>query len=74
MSVALREKLLQQVDVLPYDLQRRVLDFAQALAITQPKGVPGKKLVKFAGSISAEDARQMREAIESECEKVDDEW
>ena len=74
MSAAIREKLLEQVDVLPYDLQRRVLDFAQALVMSAPKGVPGKELLKFSGVISKEDARQMLEAVEEGCEKVDDEW
>lgn len=64
MSAAIRDELLKQVDALPDDMQRRVLDFAQALAMTLPRGTPGSKLVKFAGILPAEDARQMREAIE----------
>lgn len=74
MSAAIRDRLIEQVSVLPEDMQRRVLDFAQALAMSVPKGVPGKQLLKFSGAISAEDARQMLEAIEEGCEKVDDEW
>ena len=74
MSALIKERLVEQVDALPDDLQRRVLDFAQALAMTLPKGVPGTELLKFAGVISADDGRRMSEAIEAGCEKVDDEW
>jgi hypothetical protein len=70
MSMAIKEKLLEQVNTLPENMQRRVLDFAQALAMSTPKGVPGKQLLKFAGGISAEDARQMMKAVEEGCEKA----
>jgi hypothetical protein len=73
-SDPIKNKLLQQLDALPDDLQRRVLDFAQALALTAPKGVPGKELTRFAGTISAEDLRLMEKAIESGCEGVSNEW
>lgn len=74
MSTVLKKRLHQEVDALPDDLQRKVLDFARALALSVPQGVPGKQLLKFSGLISAEDARQMLEAVEAGCEKVDDEW
>lgn len=74
MSAAIRDRLIEQVSVLPEDMQRRVLDFAQALAMSVPKGVPGKQVLKFSGAISAEDAKQMLEAIEEGCEKVGNEW
>ena len=70
----IQEKLLQQLDTLPEDLQRRVLDFAQALALSKPKGVPGTQLLRFAGIIPADDLRLMSEAIESGCEQIDNEW
>jgi hypothetical protein len=70
MSMAIKEKLLEQVNTLPENMQRRVLDFAQALAMSTPKGVPGKQLLKFTGGISAEDARQMMKAVEEGCEKA----
>ncbi len=74
MSVVIKEKLLEQLDILPEDLQRRVLDFAQALALSSPRGVPGSELLRFAGTISADDARAMHDAVEAGCERVDDEW
>jgi hypothetical protein len=39
------------------------------------KGVPGKQLLRFAGSIPKEDLQLMSEAIKQDCEKVDvNEW
>jgi hypothetical protein len=35
------------------------------------RGVAGQQLLHFAGSISPEDAKLMREAIEQGCEQVD---
>ena len=51
------------------------LDFARALVVTCPKGVPGKHLLSFAGTIPAADLKAMGQAIEDSCEKVDlNEW
>jgi hypothetical protein len=42
---------------------------------TRPRSAAGKDLQHLAGTISAEDAGQMREAIEQGCEQVDErEW
>jgi hypothetical protein len=69
------QQLIKQVDQLPLEFQRKVLDFAQALALSLPKGVPGRSLLRFAGAIEADDLRAMSEAIEAGCEQVDaDEW
>ena len=44
-------------------------------AVVRPRSAAGKDLVSLAGTISAEDAREMREAIEQGCEQVDErEW
>jgi hypothetical protein len=72
---AITRQLVEQVDQLPLESQRKVLDFAQALALALPKGVPGRSLLRFAGAIEADDLRAMSEAIHVGCEQVDaDEW
>jgi hypothetical protein len=68
---AIQDELLQQLDRLPPDLQRQVLDFARALAILQPKGVRGEQLLEFAGTIEPDDLDAMSRAIEESCEQVD---
>lgn len=71
----IKDEIVKQLDQLPFDLQKRVLDFAQALVISLPKGVSGKQLLRFSGTLTSEDAEAMSIAIETECEKVDlNEW
>lgn len=75
MSDALKDQILEQVDILPLEERRRVLDFARALAASAPFGVPGKDLLRFAGMFGARDARGIAQAIEDGCERIDpDEW
>ncbi len=75
MNDALKDQILEQVNVLPLEERRRVLRFARALATSTPTRVPGKELLRFAGMFEASDARRMAEAIEDGCERVDpDEW
>jgi hypothetical protein len=71
-TAVLKDSLFAQMDKLPYDLQLRVLDFANSLI---PKGVEGKSLLRFEGVISGEDLHSMSRAIEDNCERVDtNEW
>ena len=75
MDTLIVEEVIEQLKGLPQELQRRVLEFARALAQSNPRGIPGKELVRFAGAIPLDDVSIMREAIERGCEQVDsDEW
>ena len=75
LNVAVKKEIIDQVGHLDYEQQKRVLDFARALAITGPKGVSGKQLLSFAGSIPSDDLKAIEQAIEDGCEKVDlNEW
>ena len=72
---AITQQLVKQMDQLPLESQRKVLDFAQALALALPRGVPGRSLLRFAGAIPADDLKAMSDAIKADCEQVDtDEW
>lgn len=65
----------RQLDNLSPDLQRQVLAFAKALAHSFPKGVSGKKLLRFSGILEADDIQAITQAVEAECERVDvNEW
>ena len=69
------DKVVDQLKTLPYEMQWQVLEFTRALAVSVPHGVPGSQLVRFAGAISLDDLRLMRQAIEEGCERVDaNEW
>ena len=75
LDTTVKKDIINQIGQLDYEHQRRVLDFARALAVTGPKGVSGKQLLSFAGSIPADDLKAMKKAIEEGCEKVDlNEW
>ncbi len=63
------DKVVELLKTLPQELQRRVLEFARGLAQSTPHGVPGRELLHLAGTISPEDAEQMRQAIEEGCER-----
>ena len=65
---SIKQEIAKQLDHLPPELQRRVLDFTQALILSLPKGVSGKQLIRFAGILEAEDARAIAQAIEAGCE------
>ena len=45
------------------------------MAETVQAGVPGRHLLRFAGTIRADDLRIMKQSIEDGCERIDiDEW
>ena len=71
METPIIDRVIEELKDLPQELQWRVLEFAHALAVSNPKAISGQQLLSFAGAISPEDARLMREAIEQGCEQVD---
>jgi hypothetical protein len=75
MDTLIMDKVIEQLKDLPQELQRRVLEFTRALALSNPGRVSGRQLLRFAGVISPDDAQAMRTAIEEGCEQVDShEW
>ena len=74
LDATIEKELHKQLEDLPMEKQRQVLNFARTLT-HRPHGVPGIDLLKFAGSISRDDLKIMSRAIEDGCGKVDaDEW
>lgn len=69
MNTPVQDRVIEELKKLPQELQWRVLEFAWALAQSTPHGVPGRELLHLWGTISAEDAERMREAIEEGCEQ-----
>jgi hypothetical protein len=75
MDTPIIDRVIEQIKALPQELQWRVLEFTQALAVSTPRGVSGQQLLTFAGTISPDDAQLMRDAIEQGCEQIDaNEW
>ncbi len=75
MNIPIINEVVEQLKIMPEHLQWQVLEFARSLAKAEVRGTSGQQLLRFAGSISADDLQIMREAIEQGCERIDvDEW
>ena len=67
----LKKEILEKLDLLAVEEQRRVFDFTCALTRNKPVGTPGRDLLRFAGTIEKTDLKSMRCAITDKCERVD---
>ena len=68
-------EVIDNINYLPYNLQKQVLNYVKQLKRTHEKKTSGKYLLNFAGSISQEDLKIMSEVIEKDCGQVDlNEW
>jgi len=75
MDPSITQEIVERMHELPAAQQQLVLDIVRSLASKPPQGVPAKDLLAFAGTISAQDAREMADAIQEGCERVDaDAW
>jgi len=72
---AIKEQILNDLDQLSPEQQKRAAELVHGLISPRLKGTPGRELLRFSGTLDDESARQMMEAIEEGCERVDlDEW
>jgi len=75
MSESVIPMVIEQMLVMPDDMQQQVLEYLQDLRATLHQGTPGKRLVQFAGLIEKDDLAEMQQVIARDCEQVDDdEW
>ena len=70
LSPLVEQELHHHLEALPMTQQRQVLDFARALSLAQPNGVPGSVLLPFAGVIEADDLLIMSQAADEDCEQI----
>ena len=71
----LGSEIAKRVETLPAEQQERVLRFVASLSMSAPAGEKGSSLRQFAYSLDSLSARQMIQAIDQDCERVDaDEW
>jgi hypothetical protein len=67
-------QLIAQLEKLPLPKQQTVLEYGRSLSEPPRMGVPGDRLLRFAGTLTDEEAKEFLQASE-ECRKVDeDEW
>jgi hypothetical protein len=70
-----RREIARRVEKLPPDRQAQVLRFVASLTASSPVGEDGRRLREFSASLDPVSAREMTQAIEEECERVDaSEW
>lgn len=75
MQNAITKQIMRELNALPSDLQKRVLDFTRMLSSSESSAPNTQNALKFAGTISKRDLKAMQEAIEENCEQVDaHEW
>lgn len=56
-------------------MQEQVLRFVESLTHSAPVGVKGMDMLSLAGTLDPISSREMREAIEDGCERIDySEW
>lgn len=67
-----KQQILDDLEHLSPERQRQALELIHTLA-DEPQGTPLEDLLPFVGSLDAESAREMMEAIEEGCERVDPE-
>ena len=71
----IKAEISARVNNLPPEMQEEVLHFVDSLAAPAPKGANGAALRHFAGCLDRVSAREMAQAIEEDCERVDaSEW
>jgi hypothetical protein len=74
-NTTIEKQLREQLDHLPIEQKHKVLEFARSLDKAKVRGVPGKDLLRFAGTIDSEDLKVIESAINEGCEKLNpDEW
>jgi hypothetical protein len=74
-SPTVKEQILSDLDQLSPDQQRRAADLVHALVAPLPRGASIEDLLSVAGTLDDRAAREMMQAIEDGCERVDlDEW
>ncbi|MXW80081.1 MAG: hypothetical protein F4Z57_14065 [Gemmatimonadetes bacterium] len=64
------QKILDEIHKLGKGQQAEVLEFVRSLTRSEMEGVPGKTLLRFAGTIDREDLAKMTETIQADCESV----
>jgi len=70
MSDELAKNVIREMGRMPLEMQWRILDFAHALAGSNPEGTEGEKLLRFTDTFSHPDLQDMASAIEEDCETV----
>ncbi|MDE2705233.1 MAG: hypothetical protein OXI35_09205 [Gemmatimonadota bacterium] len=67
-DTSVEKEILDELHKLEKGQQTEVLEFVRSLTRSEMEGVPGKTLLRFAGTIDREDLDKMTETIQADCE------
>jgi hypothetical protein len=71
----IKERILRDLEQLSPELQQKAARLVHQLVVPLPKGASIEDLMSLAGTLDDISAREMREAIEEHCERIDpSEW
>lgn len=74
-DATIERQLHEELTGLNVAQQRRVLEYARAMASEKPRGVSGTALLGLIGLIPPDELKLMADAIEEDCGQVNlDEW
>lgn len=68
---SITREIIEQLERLEEPELRRVLDYTRSLREGLPKGESGESIVRIVGAIPKENLKEMSDAIEKDCERVD---
>jgi hypothetical protein len=72
---AIKQQILSDLNQLSPAQQKRAAELVHGLVSTLPRGASVEDLLKVTGTLDDDAAREMTEAIEDGCARVDlDEW
>ena len=67
--------IIDDIKKLSFSQQKKLHDYARAMLVSRPVGTKGAELLKFSGIYDKKTLKEMKEAIQEGCEKVDrGEW
>ena len=74
-ELPIENELVAVFGQLPPAQQRQVLAFTRSLARDLPVGISGDQVLRFAGTLTDDDAALFEKSIEQGCERIDgNEW
>ena len=74
MNAQLNTSVERELSTLDAEERERVLAFVRQLKAARVVNTNGKSLLRFAGTIAANDLAAITEAVAAGCEQVSDEW
>jgi len=70
-NINISRQIISELNCLSPEQKKRVLDFTKNISKPSLRGVSGKKLLRFAGSMTGREALRLKKIIREGCENTD---